>query len=292
MNSFYNRAATYYKESKGAKRKAAEYFLMHTEESSFMTQAEVAQKLGISQATITRCAQEIGYDGYHDMQKAMRANLRQVQRPAERLTRQHHGEEEGSSFNKSIEMDCDNIAKLLKINSSSTIEKAISMLETSPRVKLFASRTSYGTMSFLAYALSQIRPGVTIISEAEGRLPEQLMDVDECDLFFIANLPRYALTPVLCAKYVRVHGGKVISATDSPSSPLVPYSDMVLFIPFESSSFFNSNVATLALYNGIAAALSERFKDTLLKRLDLHNELLKELNLLAVEKRNYEKLWE
>lgn len=292
MKSFHYRATQHYRNSKGAKHKVAEYFLMHIEESAFMTQAEVAQKIGVSQATVTRYAKEIGYEGYHEMQKAMRVNLRQLQRPAERLTSLPYGEGEASSFDKSLKLDCENIGKLLKLNSSSVIERVVSALYDAHHVQLFASRTSYGAMSFFAYALSQVRPRVTLMSEAEGRLPEQLMDLGVDDLLFIADLPRYALMPIICAKYAQRHGSKIIGVTDSPSSPLVQYSDIVLFVPFESYSFFNSNVATLAMYNGIITSLSKRLKDSSLKRLEHHNLLLNELNLLVMQKKDNEKTQE
>ena len=57
--------------SKGHKR-IAEYILEHYDKAAFMTAAELGNIVGVSESTVVRFATEMGYEGYPEMQKALR----------------------------------------------------------------------------------------------------------------------------------------------------------------------------------------------------------------------------
>lgn len=288
MQTFHEQLTDYYHNAKGAKRKVAEFLILHSEEAAFLTLEQVAKKAGVSPATITRCVAEMGFAGYREMIVFLRDSIKRTMLPSERLAK-HQAPESFLGFQESIKNDRENIDTMVAINTPETITVVIDMLARAERIKLFASRTSYGTMSFFAFVMSQIRPNVILLSEAEGRLAEQLLDTDPTDLFVIAALPRFARSPLVCAEYANRIGCKIIAVTDSPTSPLARYADIPLCIPFESYSFFNSNVATLAMYNGLATAVGLKKENSSIERLAMHNALLKELAPLQVHKRSTEK---
>ena len=47
-----------------AQEKAARYIMEHYEESIFLTAAKLAHKAGVSEATIVRLAQVLGFNGF------------------------------------------------------------------------------------------------------------------------------------------------------------------------------------------------------------------------------------
>ena len=53
---------------------------------------------------------------------------------------------------------------------------------------------------------------------------------------------------------------------------------------FHIYSFFNSNVATLALYNALATAVNLKLKNASLPRLERHNALLRRFKTLVMQK--------
>ncbi|MDD5533628.1 MAG: N-acetylmannosamine kinase, partial [Syntrophales bacterium] len=58
-----------------AQKKAARYIMDHYEESIFFTAAKLARKAGVSEATIVRLAQVLGFNGFPEFQKMLRDNL-------------------------------------------------------------------------------------------------------------------------------------------------------------------------------------------------------------------------
>lgn len=283
--TFREKVAVYYKGSKGAKRKVAEFFLLNPNEVAFMNAEQVASQVGVSPSTVTRCVTEMGFEGYYDFLDALRNSVKRRMAPKERLEKRlgPDGTSEVFGFRESLESDSRNLDKVLSLNSSENISLTVEALEGAPKINLFTSRSSYPTLSLFTLILSRIRPGVHMLQEAEGRLPEELVDVEPDDLFFVTNLPRYARITLDCAEYAHERGCKVIAVTDSPDSPLVRFANIALYVPYDSYSFFNSHLASLALYNALAVALSLKVGDSSLKRLERHDELVRRFNPLFMQ---------
>ncbi len=58
-----------------AQKRAARYIMDHYEESIFLTASKLAEKAGVSEATIVRFAQVLGFDGYPKLQQMLRTQL-------------------------------------------------------------------------------------------------------------------------------------------------------------------------------------------------------------------------
>ena len=50
----------------------AKYITEHYEKAAFMTAAKLGAAVGVSESTVVRFADEMGFDGYPEMQKALR----------------------------------------------------------------------------------------------------------------------------------------------------------------------------------------------------------------------------
>jgi DNA-binding MurR/RpiR family transcriptional regulator len=279
MNEFHQKVNAFYQTAKRAKRVVAEFFLTHPEEAAFMTLDEIAARTGVSPATITRTATEIGFKGYPDLQEEIRKSVRRSLAPVERLETKTLPE--GSlGYRESIAIDQQNLSALASLNDDASIEKAIELLSTAPQVHLTGSRSSYSPVSFLGFMLAQIRPRVRVITENEGRIPEQVLDVEQGDLLLAIALPRYAKTVVDTMKEAKNRGCQIISVSDSSTSPLSQLSDISLFVPYESYSFFNSTVSALALFNALVTGVNVRLGASALKRLQEHGALMEQRELL------------
>ena len=127
MNEFHQKVNAFYQTAKRAKRVVAEFFLTHPEEAAFMTLDEIAARTGVSPATITRTATEIGFKGYPDLQEEIRKSVRRSLAPVERLETKTLPE--GSlGYRESIAIDQQNLSALASLNDDASIEKAIELL--------------------------------------------------------------------------------------------------------------------------------------------------------------------
>lgn len=273
MNDLLRRISIFCKKSKGSRLTVGHFFLSNLESIAIMTLEDISGQTGVSPSTVTRTASEIGFDGYHDFRREVREIVRRGMAPAERFksTKLPEG---ALGYKESLRVDQENLSRVLSMNNEQSIEEAISLLCEAPRIFLAGTRSSYGSISFMSFILAQIRAGVHVIREDEGRTTEQIIDLVKGDLLFAITLPRYSKLLVDLAEEGIKRGCDVLSVSDGPASPLAPLSRVALYVPYESFSFFNSSVCSAALFNALATGVTRRLGELALERLRLHNELL------------------
>ena len=273
MNDLLRRISDFCKASKGSKLIVGRFFLSNLESVAMMTLDDISRQTGVSPSTVTRTASEIGFEGYHDFRGAVRDMVRRGMAPADRF--KSSAIPKGAlGYKESLLIDQENLSRVLAMNGDQVIEEAISLLCGAPRIFLAGSRSSYGTVSFMSFVLAQIRPGVNVTREDEGRIAEQIMDLCEGDLLLAITLPRYSKLLVDLAEEGAARGCIVLSVSDSPASPLVRLAKVSLYAPYDSYSFFNSCVSVLALFNALATGVARKLGDPALERLKRHNEIL------------------
>lgn len=275
MDNTIQKLSEFHAIAKGAKKFVVEYILANVDDVVFMNLENIAEKIGISPSTITRTASAIGFAGFPDLQENLRKFVRSTRTPTERLESLTF--KEGSlGIHESFAVDEANVQRTLSMNSDLIIEKAIDELIKARRVYLLATRSSYGVLSFMSVILAQIRPDVIMLEENYGNMVEHLLDITAEDLILALSLPRYSKVVVDVLQGARKSGCRILSISDQPSSLLASLSDTSLFVPYESSSFFNSTVSSMALVNAILTGVNTKLGKKALERLQRHNDLLKQ----------------
>lgn len=65
-----------YQELTKSEKQIANYLRKNQEESAFLSAAELAERLGLSEATIVRFARTVGFDSYPAMREVLQENFR------------------------------------------------------------------------------------------------------------------------------------------------------------------------------------------------------------------------
>ena len=66
----------YYQQLTKSEKQIANYLRKNQEESAFLSAAELADRLGLSEATIVRFARTVGFDSYPTMREVLQENFR------------------------------------------------------------------------------------------------------------------------------------------------------------------------------------------------------------------------
>ena len=74
----------YHSFSKGQKL-IANFMTDHYDKAAFMTAAKLGEEVGVSESTVVRFANEMGYDGYPKLQKALREVIKSKLTAVQRL---------------------------------------------------------------------------------------------------------------------------------------------------------------------------------------------------------------
>ncbi|MBR6766019.1 MAG: MurR/RpiR family transcriptional regulator, partial [Clostridia bacterium] len=268
--------------SKGQKR-IASYIMENFDSAAFLTAGKLGVKVGVSESTVVRFANSLGYSGYPELQKELQEMLRS------RLTGTQRMELTGrlpntKLFEKVLKTDVDNLRLTLNEIDKVAFEEAVKTIINAKRVYVMGVRSAHTVAYILGYYLDFILDNVRTVTDASTDNIEQLIHIGADDVFIGISFPRYSKRTVDAMSYAKAHGAKCIGITDSAFSPLSEYSHIKMEVHCNTVSFVDSLVAPLSVVNALLAAISQEKKEELSVHL-AEMELLRSKNNFYARKK-------
>jgi DNA-binding MurR/RpiR family transcriptional regulator len=245
----------YPKLSKGQKL-LANYMMKHYEKAVFLTAAKLGKIVGVSESTVVRFANELGYDGYPKLQRALeelvKNKLTSIQRmevTSDRIDRQH-------VLKAVLQSDAEKIRHTLEEVDEKTFDAAVDMILSGRKIYILGVRSSASLASFLGFYFNLIFDNVKLIhTNSVSEMFEQIYRMGPEDVVIGISFPRYSKRTLKAMEFSRSRQAKIITITDSPLSPMIPYADCSLIARSDMASFVDSLVAPLSIINALIVAL-------------------------------------
>jgi len=246
-----------------SQRVVADAIMSTPQQAAMANVHKLAGAIGVSAATIVRFAVALGYTGFTELQEELRTSMIEALSPNTPV-------DQGQSrtvYARSIARDSAHLGELAANFDEAAAERAVRHLIEARRVYVRGSRTSWSVAAFFATVLAQLRTGVKELIDPDS-FSESVSDVGPDDVLVVVHLPRYARSTLSVGKYFREQGASIILISDSVKAPLSNISDVLLTVPYGSVSFFNSNVAAIAVANAILAGFTTVRHEVIRQRLD------------------------
>jgi len=245
----------YNKMSKGHKL-IAEYITKHYDTAAFMTAADLGNKVGVSESTVVRFANFLGYEGYRELQKELQELIKSKLTTVQRIsmsTTDFMGYE--NILKEVVKKDISNIENILDEIDFNVFREAIKVILQSNHVYILGLRSSSFLAGYLGFYLNFLLDNVKVISVGPNDVFEQLLKLTSNDVIIGISYPRYSNRTLEALDYAKSRGAKIISITDSLISPINQYSDYVLLASSDILSFVDSLVAPMSLINALIIAI-------------------------------------
>lgn len=251
--------------SKGQKS-IAKYISHHYDKAAFMTAAKLGEVVGVSESTVVRFANELGFDGYPKFQKSLqelvRTKLTAVQR-MEVASERIGGE---GILSNVLQNDMDKIRLTLDELDKSAFENALEAILNAKRIYILGVRSCAPLASFLGFYFNLIFDNVRLVhTTSVSEIFEQILRVSPDDVVIGISFPRYSKRTIKALQYASDRGCKVIALTDSKFSPLADAASYTLVARSDMASFVDSLVAPLSVINALIVALGMRKKQEVSK---------------------------
>lgn len=250
----------YIKLSKGQKR-IADFILANYDRVAFMTASSLGEIVGVSESTVVRFANALGYDGYPKLQKGLQESIKTKLTSVQRFELTKEFEKEGSSIKKIMNADMDNIRRTIDNLDEDEVYHIVDVLHNARKVYILGMRSSSVLANYLAFYLNFILDDIHIVPEGAQDLFDYMLNISSEDVLITISFPRYAKKTYDVVNYARAQGAKIIGITDSAGSPLVPLTEHCLFAKYNMNTFIDSMVAPMSLINSLIFAMSIREKD-------------------------------
>lgn len=246
--------------SKGQKL-IAEYILKHYDKAAFMTAAKLGTSVGVSESTVVRFANELGFSGYPKLQKALQELIKNKLTTAQRIELSNDFITEENALKGVLKADMENIRSTLEKINHKTFEEVVELIFKAKKIYIIGLRSSTALSDFLGFYLNVILDNVKVVNYGVSDIFEQMFTVSEGDLVIGIGFPRYAKRTIEALTFAQSRNAKVVAITDSLLSPLAAQADYSLIAQSNMASFVDSLVAPLSVINALIIAVGLREKD-------------------------------
>ncbi|RME43936.1 MAG: MurR/RpiR family transcriptional regulator [Chloroflexi bacterium] len=282
--SLEERIAAYSGSFSRKRKRLAHFILSNKYYVSVASAGQVGKQVGASAATVVRFAQSLGYEGYSQLQAAVREELpgylTALERMGERLAVLPPS---GDIPQQVFHTDIINIERTASSLSPVEFEAALDAIVDADRILVVGCGLSAPAALFLAHSLRVI--GFDARAALDGGLA-QLVDAAHLDpsmLVIAIDLWRYARSTVELANAARHHGAAVIAITDSAVSPLAQVADYAFEAATDGVAHSLSLTALMSLLNVFVAALSYRVPEQTVESLRRVDMAYRKSKLLLTE---------
>ena len=240
-----------------SQRRIMQYIMDHYEEAIFLTASQLAQNVGVSEATVVRLAQALGFDGYPGMRKKFRDGLQNRLSTVARLeqTVDHVGKV-GDVLVKVLQEDIQNLSQTLRDLPIEAFERAVADMQAAKRIFVVGLRGAHAPALTLATYLRFLGKQAQLLVPGHGELWDILQGLATTDLVVGISFPRYTRITLEILEHARQKRARVGAITDSPLSPLARHARWVLTAQCQLDSFIESFTAATSLVNALLTAMS------------------------------------
>ncbi|WOF22994.1 MurR/RpiR family transcriptional regulator [Microbacterium betulae] len=240
--------------------------------------AEVSERAGVNPSTAVRTAQTLGFSGWKDFQRELRA--RHLAGLSTEETLQEHGVP-GSPLHEAIARDVESLRQTLEANTAESAESTIRTLSEARAILAVGLGSFAGPASVFAHLGSTMGYRIALETRAGVHLATAFNGIGGGDVVFLVNLWRTQRHILAAAEAGRRAGARIVVLTDRKRGPLAAAADHVVVVPSEGISFFQSVTAAGSAVYGLLAGMEAAHPDRSRAALRRTHELWKDLDVYA-----------
>lgn len=251
-------------------REFAQFCLNSPEDVAMYNIVSLSKMTGVPAATITRFAKELGFAGFTDLQAVFRQRLIGPRMTySDRLkamssaSRQRENEtvnleDPRAIFDTFFQAGIDSLLRLGDDVKEQPLEAFVDCLVEAQAVHIAAARGAYGVGTYCFYGFSKTGKRTHMIDNLGAMRKEQVSAVRDEDVVLVLTFDDYTPETVDIARLAKQQGSTVIAITDNELSPVVKFSEQVLYVKEARLGHFRSQVPALVLCQSVIVSVGQR----------------------------------
>lgn len=255
-------------------KRIADYVLTNSDKACFLSLKEFSEEVSASEVTIIKFSRLIGYKNFTHFKNELQKFISDRLSPSEKIASaiSHLSEVDLDFF---IQQDQNTINRMLGLLDVEMLGTAVVLLKNCRKVYTVGDNISKIVSDFIALRLRNLGVPVAEFSlkSFEG-MAYQLRGVSDQDVFMITSFPKYARSIVPLTEYLHLNEIPMICITDRVASPIARYATVTFPCPTESSVFYNSITAPIALTHILVSSLAVELREN-------YTESRREINATA-----------
>ncbi|MBI4787823.1 MAG: MurR/RpiR family transcriptional regulator [Chloroflexi bacterium] len=250
------RIASLFPDMSRSQKELARFILDNGLFVAYASAAELGGKVGVSAATVVRFCQILGYEGYPELQNAVRASLPTYVNKVQQIEQGRGIPDKQHLAERVFGLDIQNLTRTRESLDQERFWAAVAALGKASDILVVGGGTSAGTALYLAHSLKVM--GLEARAVLDGGIPLalELVRLKPTSVFIGISVWRYVAETIHAMEQAASRGATRIAITDSIVSPLAQRADYAFQVATDGAAHALSLTGAVALINAFIAALS------------------------------------
>jgi len=258
-------------------KKVADFLLENLELVALLPIKDVAEKAEVSEASIVRFAQLLGYSGYKELKDELSTTLKNQLSPIEHYHLAITEKQKTPDIFKLVAHNViTNINDTIKSIDFNTFSNAVDSIIAAQRINCIGIELSHHLSRLMTFLLRQYSYDAHYLSTDFLKYREQIAYMTPNDLLIAFSFSPYSRETVEGVAFARDRGIPSIAFTDKKTSPIREFATYTLQIKTDNIMFSNSLGAVVTVINAIIIELNFRDKERTLNALKIIEENIKD----------------
>ncbi|GHH02460.1 MurR/RpiR family transcriptional regulator [Pseudodonghicola xiamenensis] len=261
-------------------RKVADTILNAPSEMAVWTASELAGHAGVSNATVSRIVQRLGYRNFEAARQDAR-KLREIGSPLFMRDRLDPGAE-GGHYAGIVQAEAEIIEATLSRLSIAQVREAVAAIATAPRVRTLGFRNSRFLADYFTAQIAQMRPDVAPLKLGGQTVAEGITGLGPQDVVVIVGLRRRPTGFTQIVRAIDARGARIVLLADRSLREAPAFATWTFDCVVETNWARDSYVGALALLRLLAIDCGATLGEAGRHHLNAVETLREELDELEV----------
>lgn len=230
---------------------------------------KLAEAAEVSTPTVIRLARKLGFDGFPDLQNAIRSELAErIKQPLAKLKAHTPDAHDDHIINQFAHKAVENVNQTIgQLDYAQFDEMAQILADPSLNVALIGGRLTRSIAVQFANHLHIVRPNVTLLGDSQNTWPQAILDMDDKTVLIIFDIRRYERKFERLAELAAKRKTRILLFTDQWGSPVENRADVCFRAMVEAPSSWDSMLALSFLVEAMVALVQRKAPDQAAARI-------------------------
>ena len=248
-----------------SERQLSSVILQNYPVSGMGTITSLAEAAQVSTPTVARLVQKLGFSGFPDFQRALRAELdEKISSPLTKRETWVDDAPDAHILNRFTKAVIENIGQSMSTIDPADFETACSLLsDRKRRVFVVGGRITRTLADYFFLHMQVIRDDVIHIASNSNAWPHYILNLEPDDVVVIFDIRRYENSTLRLAEMASERGASIILFSDQWVSPIAQHAQVTFKSHIAAPSAWDSNIAVMLIAEIVIAEVQERnWKET------------------------------
>jgi len=234
----------------------ADYIIQNQQTIFALSGKELSKNTGVSEATIVRFAQHLGFRGFQHLKSQVITEAKEKMMPEDRFKLMFRRKNQISTVLRVAKQEVENINQTINQIDPEQFGEFIRLIRSSNNVYTIGLGLSSLMARITAYLFNQAGIKAHACSKDEHSFIERLINLNKNDLVLALSFPPYSKETIDTLKFCYQRNIRCLSITNTPTAPIVRWSHAYLIVKSDNLFFTNSLSAISMILNALSTELA------------------------------------